>query len=185
LEVLDDDAFARRFEVLVDEAKAFLGRSPEPGERTVIRRRIDMRYRGQGYEIEVDLPDGSVLNDVRALFTAAYERIFTKSFPSESLEITNWKIEVSLVRAAADAAYHLEVAAGENAIKSHRRAYFPEQITPQDTPVYDRYALSPGDTFVGPALVEERESTCIIGVGDQVSVDADGNMIVTVSGGAI
>ena len=184
LETLNDEGFDQRFESLVDEAKSFLGRPPEPGERTVIRRRLDMRYRGQGYEIEVDLPDGKTLNDVKALFTEAYERIFTKSFPAESLEITNWKIEVSLVRAAADAAYHLEVAAGKDAIKGRRLAFFPEQGSPQDTPVYDRYALNPGDSFTGPALVEERESTCIIGVNDQVSVDAAGNLVVTVAGGA-
>jgi N-methylhydantoinase A len=184
LGVLDSEGFEQRFNVLVGEAKAFLGRPPAPGERTVVRRRIDMRYRGQGYEIEVDLPDGSGLKDTRTLFTKAYERIFTKSFPSESLEVTNWKVEVSLVRAAADAAYHLEVAAGETAIKGHRQAYFPEQASPQDTPVYDRYALSPGDTFTGPALVEERESTCIVGVGDQVTVDPAGNMIVAVAGAA-
>ena len=182
LDVLDSKGFDQRFNVLVEEAKAFLGRPPAPGEQTVVRRRIDMRYRGQGYEVEVDLPDGTSLNDTRTLFTKAYERIFTKSFPSESLEITNWKVEVSLVRAAADAAYHLEVAAGESAIKGHRQAYFPEQESPQDTPVYDRYALSPGDTFTGPALVEERESTCIVGVGDQVTVDPAGNMIVAVAG---
>ncbi len=157
LETLNDEGFDQRFQSLVDEAKTFLGRPPEPGERTVIRRRLDMRYRGQGYEIEVDLPDGKTLNDVKALFTEAYERIFTKSFPAESLEITNWKIEVSLVRAAADAAYHLEVAAGKYAIKGRRLAFFPEQDMPQETPVYDRYALNPGDTFTGPALVEERE----------------------------
>ena len=184
LGALDSEGFEQRFNVLVEEAKAFLGRPPAPGERTVVRRRIDMRYRGQGYEIEVDLPDGSGLKDTRTLFTKAYERIFTKSFPSESLEVTNWKVEVSLVRAAADAAYHLEVAAGETAIKGHRQAYFPEQASPQDTPVYDRYALSPGDTFTGPALVEERESTCIVGVGDQVTVDPAGNMIVAVAGAA-
>ena len=184
LGALDSEGFEQRFNVLVEEAKDFLGRPPAPGERTVVRRRIDMRYRGQGYEIEVDLPDGSGLKDTRTLFTNAYERIFTKSFPSESLEVTNWKVEVSLVRAAADAAYHLEVAAGETAIKGHRQAYFPEQTSPQDTPVYDRYALSPGDTFTGPALVEERESTCIVGVGDQVTVDPAGNMIVAVAGAA-
>jgi len=184
LDVLDNEGFEKHFNDLVEEANTFLGRPPAPGERTVVRRCIDMRYRGQGYEIEVDLPHGSSLKDVRALFTQAYERIFTKSFPSESLEVTNWKVEVSLVRAGADAAYHLEVAAAETAIKGHRQAYFPEQASPQDTVVYDRYALTPGDTFTGPALVEERESTCIVGVGDQVTVDAAGNMIVAVAGAA-
>ncbi len=184
LETLTPIDFSQRFDTLVGEARAFLGRAAAPGEQTVIRRRLDMRYRGQGYEIEVDLPDGAGLDAVAGLFTAAYERIFTKSFPSESLEITNWKIEVALVRAGADAAYHLEVEPGKVAIKGRRAAYFPENGGPAETPVYDRYALAAGDTFAGPALVEERESTCVIGVGDRVAVDTAGNMIVSVAGGS-
>ncbi|MEQ8248738.1 MAG: hydantoinase/oxoprolinase family protein [Alphaproteobacteria bacterium] len=183
LETLTTDAFSERFDALVREAQAFLGRAATPGEQTVIRRRLDMRYRGQGYEIEVDLPAGADVDSVAGLFTAAYERIFTKSFPSEALEITNWKIEVALVRANADAAYHLEVAPGKAAIKGHRLAYFPENPAPVRTPVYDRYALAPGETFSGPALVEERESTCVIGAGDHVAIDPAGNLIVSVAGG--
>ncbi len=184
LDALDQDGFARRFAALIDEAMAFLGRAPEPDETTVIRRRIDMRYRGQGYEVEVDLPDGAALSDLRDLFTTAYERIFTKSFPGEALEITNWKAEVSLVRSTADATYHLEVPPGKDRIKGHRPAFFPEHGALRATPVYDRYALSAGDTFEGPALVEEKESTCVIGVDDRVAVDDAGNIIVSVAGGA-
>ena len=44
--------------------------------------------------------------------------------------------------------------------------------------VYDRYALAPGASFAGPALVEERESTCCIGPDAQVSVDAFLNLVV-------
>ena len=182
LAALEPAGFESRFATLIDEARGFLGRDPESGERVVVRRRLDVRYTGQGYEVEVDLPDGAGLADVARLFTAAYERIFTKSFPSEALEITNWKIEVALERADAGAAYRLEGPRGAKAIKGKRPAYFPEQDGARDTPVYDRYALKPCDTFSGPALVEERESTCIIGVGDRVTVDADGNMIVAVAG---
>ena len=32
-----------------------------------------------------------------------------------------------------------------------------------DVPVYDRYRLGPGATFDGPAIVEERESTVVVG----------------------
>ncbi len=182
LAALDPAGFESRFASLIDEARGFLGRDPESGERVVVRRRLDVRYTGQGYEVEVDLPEGANFSDVARLFTAAYERIFTKSFPSEALEITNWKIEVALERADVGAAYRLEGARGSKAIKGKRPAFFPEQHGARDTPVYDRYALKPGDTFSGPALVEERESTCIIGVGDRVTVDADGNMIVAVAG---
>ena len=38
-------------------------------------------------------------------------------------------------------------------------AYFPEADGFTEVPVFDRYALTPGDAIDGPALVEEREST--------------------------
>jgi N-methylhydantoinase A len=44
--------------------------------------------------------------------------------------------------------------------------------------VYDRYALAPGAAFAGPALVEERESTCVVGPGATVSVDAFRNLVI-------
>jgi N-methylhydantoinase A len=40
------------------------------------------------------------------------------------------------------------------------------------TPVYDRYALAPGARLIGPAIVEERESTMVVGPGAMVTVDA-------------
>ena len=55
--------------------------------------------------------------------------------------------------------------------KSSRKAYFPEARGYVDTPVYDRYALTPGAIFAGPAIIEERESTTVIGPGARVSVD--------------
>ena len=55
--------------------------------------------------------------------------------------------------------------------KATRKAYFPEARGYVDTPVYDRYALAPGATFVGPVIVEERESTTVAGPGARVSVD--------------
>jgi N-methylhydantoinase A len=44
--------------------------------------------------------------------------------------------------------------------------------------VYDRYALAPGATFDGPALVEERESTCCIGPDARVRVDQFLNLVI-------
>ena len=41
----------------------------------------------------------------------------------------------------------------------------------RDVPVYDRYLLGPDGNFVGPAIVEERESTVIVGAGSRVTID--------------
>ena len=43
-------------------------------------------------------------------------------------------------------------------------------------PVYDRYALDVGTRIEGPAIVEERESTTVAGIGDTIVVDALGNL---------
>ena len=55
--------------------------------------------------------------------------------------------------------------------KGSRRAFFPEREDYLDTAVYDRYALKPGMQFAGPAIVEERESTLIIGIAGRARVD--------------
>ena len=40
-----------------------------------------------------------------------------------------------------------------------------------EVPVYDRYRLTPGDAFDGPAIVEERESTVVLGPNARARVD--------------
>ena len=60
---------------------------------------------------------------------------------------------------------------GGVALKGRRRVYDPAFDDYVDCPVYDRYALRPGDHVAGPALIEELESTCVIGEGDHVTVD--------------
>jgi N-methylhydantoinase A len=65
-----------------------------------------------------------------------------------------------------------------NPRKGARQAYFPEQGRYIDTVVYDRYALNPGMQFEGPAIVEERESTLIIGTRCHARLDESLDIIV-------
>jgi N-methylhydantoinase A len=59
-----------------------------------------------------------------------------------------------------------------HAVKGRRPAWFAEAQDFVDTPVYDRYALRPGAELTGPAIVEERESTAVLGPGARCRVDA-------------
>ena len=61
--------------------------------------------------------------------------------------------------------------------KGERSAYFPERgfLT---TPIFDRYALRPGEILRGPAIVEERESTLVVGSDAQVRMDSYGSLVV-------
>ena len=64
----------------------------------------------------------------------------------------------------------------ETAIKGSREVYF-EKCGFQETPFYDRYLLTEGMKILGPALVEERESTCLITVGSKAFIDPVLNII--------
>ena len=45
--------------------------------------------------------------------------------------------------------------------------------------MYDRYALPVGARLNGPALIEERESTCVVGPDSGVEVDRFLNLVIT------
>jgi N-methylhydantoinase A len=62
--------------------------------------------------------------------------------------------------------------------KGARRAYLPESAGFVDVPVIDRYALRPGYSRAGPAIIEERESTIVVGKGATISVDPLANVII-------
>jgi 5-oxoprolinase (ATP-hydrolysing)/N-methylhydantoinase A len=77
------------------------------------------------------------------------------------------------------------VAAAGPARKGRRPVYFAEAGGWVDTPVYDRYALPPGATCEGPAVVEEREATTIVPPGDRLAVDATLNLRLTIGRPAV
>jgi N-methylhydantoinase A len=144
-----------------------------------------MRYRGQGYEIEVELPSElpaqEALEQLPELFARRYEQVFSMSFIEQPLEIVNWKVEAAGPQPlAATQEFRLAARPGkdaQSAQKGSREAYFPELDGYLECPVYDRHALQAGQLIEGPALIEERESTLVLGIGDRGRVDVHGNTI--------
>ena len=178
---LDAARFGEAFAALEEDASAFLRRAGVGAADIRIIRRLDMRYQGQGHEIEVTLPAGGSATSHFAglgdLFGAAYEKTYALRL-DEPAEIVNWKVEAVGPVPSLGEGYALAGPAGVGkAMKGTRRAYDSAKGSLSDWPVYDRYALAPGATVKGPALIEERESTCVVGPGDEVTVDSRFNLI--------
>ena len=187
LDELSPTEFDARFEELAQQAAAHLTPTGLTRADLTIRRTLDMRYRGQGYDMPVNLPDGAgkaLGPKLNELFAATYATVFSKSFPAEAVEVVNWKLEVIGPLPGRGADYRVAAKGGATAIKDHRPVWFPEADGHRDTPIYDRYALRPGDTFTGPAVVEENESTVVIGIGDRCEIDSRGHLIVDVALGS-
>ena len=181
---LDTETFAACFTPLVERAVAPLVAAGTHRHEIEMEYRLDMRYHGQGYTIEVPLPAGArpaeAFVDIARLFAQRYATVYAFSLLDAPLEITGWKVEARGPTPNIRPGYHFGSESGgavRDALKGHRPAYFPEKDGYVDCPVYDRYLLRAGSRLIGPALVEERESTLIIGPGDLVTVDKFANLI--------
>ena len=151
------------------------------------QRTADLRYIGQGHEVSVVLPDGVLdvddLGRIGAEFERTYESLYGRKGPEVPLEVINWRVVASGPRPDMNLQLPRGSSKGGDARKGSRLAFFPESNGYVETAIYDRYALEPGMRFTGPAIVEERESTLIIGARGRARVDDNLNVVVELSEG--
>ena len=169
-----------------DGAELLAGSGAGPGEITHART-ADIRYAGQGHEISVPIPDGVLSEDrlpaVRAEFDRVYRTLYGREGPPVELEALAWRVVSRGPLPAPVGAPPQDSAGGaEAALKGERPAYFPSLGGFAPTPVYDRRRLGAGASLAGPAIVEERESTAVIGPGGRVRVDGRLNLVAAVGG---
>jgi len=181
LAAVDWDRVARHYAEMEAEARRLLAETGAREEEIVFRRSADMRYVGQGFDIPVPLPETLNAASVQAAFLDAYQRLFDRRVEGPPTEVLSWRLhatgtrpEVPPVRGTAEA--------GESR-KGSRLAWFP-QTGLTETAVHDRYRLQPGLRLRGPAVVEERESTTVIGPDASFSLDEQGNLVIEIESGS-
>jgi N-methylhydantoinase A len=157
------------FDGLRADAREFLTAAGVAPADIAFRRRVDMRYAGQGFEIPIEMPLGTA--DWSALveaFGATYRRLFGRAIEGVPVEAVTWRLGA----AGPSRAIGLPrwVATGPR-IKGERSIFLPERAAYAPVPVYDRYALAVGDAFDGPCIVEEDESTAVVNGPARVRVD--------------
>jgi len=145
-------------------------------ENTTYERSVDMRFVGQGAETNVPLPNRDfsqvIKEEVRNLFDQRYQALYGRTYPESPAEFVNFRVRASLPeRPLRLPKIEKRVTSVKDAVKGQRPAYsaIARDFIPYS--VYDHYSLFPGAQFDGPAIVEERESTAIIGEDASVSVD--------------
>ncbi len=183
LDHLDWAAAAAVVNDMEAEGKAVLGRTIPP-EQVGFRRYADMRYRKQGYEIRVPLPDGpldaSREGDIRQRFEAVYTDIYGHTVANAPIDVLSWRVVAHGPKPRLTLPT-VETGARESAgaaRKGTRAVYLPAAKGLAEVPVYDRYALAANTEFAGPAIVEERESTVVVNGPAAIRVDASNNLIV-------
>ncbi|MDR5698769.1 hydantoinase/oxoprolinase family protein [Agromyces aerolatus] len=172
-------------ELATRAADWFVEEEVAEGGRTLTRR-MDLRYRGQNFELAVEIPDGHSfaadgVDAVVELFHEAHERVYGYRSEEAAVEVVTFRLE------AAGSAAHVDVQRDElspsdpsTAVVATRSTCFDPAVGYVDTPVYDRSKLTPGDVITGPAIVEQMDTTTVLLPSDTCRVDAYRNLVVEI-----
>jgi N-methylhydantoinase A len=143
-------------------------------DRASFERSVDLRYRGQGYEL--NLPYGP---DAAEAFHQLHQRRFGFCDRNRPLEIVTLRVRLRIPGPQFATTPQPEIEGnGEGARIGERRVYFDGEWPL--TPIYARERLRAGDCFSGPALVTEYSSTTVLPPGCELRVEGYGALVIRV-----
>ena len=183
LENLDWGRLNGLFAEMEAEAMAQIVEAGADPATVTMRRRADMRYSGQGFEIDVPVPDGDLdtpsAEIMRQSFLDKYQELFGRQIGDLPIEALTWRIYASGPTPNVELNFAGQQVDENPAVKGERQVYFPETGY-GSCKIYNRYALKAGDNFRGPAVIEERESTAVAGPDTRISIDKYLNLIIDI-----
>jgi N-methylhydantoinase A len=172
------DAIYRELEA---EAVAQLRREGAEDNNIGLTRLADVRYMGQGYELEVTVDDGEMgpdeLRQVFERFHETHSRHYGYATRDNPVEVVNLRVVALAMMPRPELSPRSMNGAADppNARTGQRQVYFSGRRL--HTHVYDRSRLQPGDAIAGPAIVEQLDSTTVVWPGQVAGVDAFSNLV--------
>lgn len=165
---------------LAQEAAAEIA-GAQSGTPTVSRA-VFLRYQRQSQEVRVPIASDGPLDDTAVArllqdFETAYRAMYGR-IADAPVEAVSWRVTASFPIPPAP---FPKIPKGQGnaaaTVKEHRPLWVGDAYV--TVPVYDRYRLSSGDRFEGPALIEERESTVVLAGPAKAEIGAFGEIRVT------
>ena len=146
------------------------------------RRFADIRYRGQGHELNIEIParrygpeDASVIAE---LFDVQYRKNYGRNIPGLLAEVLTWTLVLAVKsEARAETGPLPTTDAGPAPIEGSRRVFDTEIGGFVDASVIRRERAQPGSTFAGPALLIEDQTTIWVPSGFDGSVTCHGHVV--------
>jgi len=151
-----------------------------PDGDLAIRRVVDMRYIGQGHELQLALPETALQREdaqrLRAQFETLYRSVYGVTMPDQDVEFVTWSVTVS---AASDAPLPAKPVQKRAAPPPHARrsVYEPALGRMSEFAVHRRADLEPGSELAGPALIEEGQTTTVVPASFTLHVDGAGYLV--------
>ncbi|MBG0510812.1 hydantoinase/oxoprolinase family protein [Agrobacterium sp. MOPV5] len=171
-----------RLNTLLDDLKETAEGFVRAGTAGKISREVVafMRYRGQGWEIPVSLPDRHFQASDRAMieknFRARYAQFFGRAVEGPEIEFVTFSVKAQDVRPGSER--HALISAGSSIDTPVTRDVFdPAAGAPLKTAIVERSTIRVGERVTGPAVIVERETSTIVTSPFDAIVQSDGTIL--------
>jgi N-methylhydantoinase A len=154
--------------------------------RITVKRALDMRYVGQEHPVTVELPMQVFRRQdrdaIKRHFDDDHMQRYGTSAPAERAEIVSLRTTVAglMKKPPQEKIARGTSSPPQSAFAGRRKVSFDGRF--RDAPTYRRAELRAGNKVRGPALIEEHASTTVLMPGDRMTVDAHGNLVISVAG---
>ena len=160
------------------EAEAVV-RLGAPDAPLIELRTANMRYRGQGHEITVALPDRADPDVFRTRFDEAYRRLYGRVIPNLEVEAVSWSLALATPDTLPERSPRAAAEAPPPRPSGSRRIYDTESGGWIAAAVHTRAELAPGARLTGPAIVAEDETATFVPTGFDLTVASDLALLLT------
>lgn len=161
-------------DLVIDAAKALRDQGVGQDDIEVLRA-VDLRYRGQAYELTLPIPAGDLTVEVLSAMTVRFhdehERVYGYRLDRHPIEIVNLRV-TGTSRPPALPWPSFPLSENAPAPVGMRRVLHESAATAADWPVYRFTEIPAGAGIEGPAIVEYPGSTCVILPGWTATWDA-------------
>ena len=147
----------------------------------IFQRSADLRYTGQGYELNIPIPvkryTNNDLMDICNEYSMQHNSKYGYNMPNDSVEIVNLRLRV--IGLISKPELKKERFAGKDALhalKEHRKIYMDGRYL--TIPIYDRKLLRCGNELDSPAIIDQADSTTVLFKGYSARVDEYRNLII-------
>jgi N-methylhydantoinase A len=175
---------ANAFAALEKSATEILTEEGAGRQQIVLRRFLDMRYRGQEYTLPVPLmEDLRAVTDfgaIRARFDQLHQEHYGHSAPKEPVMMVNLRLSAigRFENQLPLASSHRE---GDKGERGKRPVLFDSGQQPVMSPIFLRDGFKAGDRLVGPAVIEEVGATILLYPGDKMEANEFGHLVIDVA----
>lgn len=179
IDELSIDDLHARLQALCDEGRRRLREAGVSDDAMLFERAVDMRYRGQAFELTVAVQNGADISHLITNFESLYERRYSFRPEGKATEL----VAVRVTARGQGTALTWPTTPAQSgdltqARKAQRRMYF-DGTWHADCAVYTRDHLGSGAVISGPAVIEEFGSTTILPPTWSAEVNPWGHIILT------